>query len=632
MSQPSNYFSADDDPVSALSLDECRRRLHHDSLPTSEELQLLCRLGQIFIEAGEFEQALASLNRALRLKPDEAIAHYYRGQALEGIGGYDNAVLAYDQALASLSNPQTDLAARVWIHRGNALRILKRPQEALESYDQAIAIQPQSSQALSHRAVILAMLKRRGDALANSDRAIALHSDSYEVWNNHGIILLMAGRPQEALTCFDRSIDYHPNFDKSWNNRAIALSRIGREPDAIYSIERALHLCVRPHEPWCGSAWAFHGFLLMKSGQFKEAIASYEKAQTLHPNSYPAAFYKLICSILTGRIFSDVLRSDARPQLLHDVTIIGRSLRYRLIILFGAIGLLILGQRWLSTHSQNTWLQETTDTLIPTILSIGIVALIVTDLWRNKSKLDFVWATYFHSGILTYLRAVGIIAVTLTTFNVAGRIAPPFLLWGWANWVFGQPGNVILQPLLNLLESAAPSSPQIAHVVTPAQDLMVSITGAMVSITGAIALNFSWQITPNLGLLSTPPIRYAPLLILVFWLLLLLGIPFWARLEERIFRQGANTWKQIGIRSTQFGLVHLLAGIPILGGFVLIVPGFLFACRYKYVYDRHLQKYRDPMRAQEAGVRASTADHAIYNAILISIVVSTLLLAELSVS
>ncbi|HHP7245672.1 MAG TPA: tetratricopeptide repeat protein, partial [Elainellaceae cyanobacterium] len=209
MRHPSNYFSDDDDWMSDLSLDECRRLLRRDSLPTSEEIALLCRLGQILVEAGEFEQALASLNRALRLKPDEAIAHYYRGQALEGIGGYDNAVLSYDQALAALSNPQTDLAARIWMHRGNALRILRRSQEALESYDQAIAIQPQSSQALSHRAVILAMLKRRGDALASSDRAIALDSDSYEVWNNHGIILLMAGRPQEALTYFDRSIDYH---------------------------------------------------------------------------------------------------------------------------------------------------------------------------------------------------------------------------------------------------------------------------------------------------------------------------------------------------------------------------------------------------------------------------------------
>jgi hypothetical protein len=363
----------------------------------------------------------------------------------------------------------------------------------------------------------------------------------------------------------------------------------------------------------------------MKSGQFNTAIASYEKAQTFQPNSYPAAFYKLICLTLTGRILLVLLQSKARTDLLHDMTIIGRSLRYRLIILFGAIGLLILGQRWLNTYSQNTWLNETADTLIPTVLSIGIVALIVTDLWRNKSKLSFVWATYFHSGILTYLRAVGIIAATLTTFNIAARIAPPFLLWGWANWVFGQPGNVILQPLLKLLESAAPSLPQIASIEAPAQYWLGSIMAA-------IAPAFPWQITTHLGLLNNTLIRYTPLLILAFWLLLLLGIPFWARLEERIFRQGANTWKQICIRSTQFGLVHVLAGIPILGGFVLIVPGFLFACRYKYVYDRHLQKYRAPMRAQEAGVKASTADHAIYNAILISIVVSTLLLAEISSS
>ena len=128
------------------------------------------------------------------------------------------------------------------------------------------------------------------------------------------------------------------------------------------------------------------------------------------------------------------------------------------------------------------------------------------------------------------------------------------------------------------------------------------------------------------------PLAIAPFLswsdgyIIGFWLLLIFGIPFWARLEERIFRQGANTWQQIAVRSTQFGLVHLIVGIPILAGFVLIVPGFCFAWRYKFVHDRHWQRHQNSLLAQEAGVAASTADHAVYNAILVTLVTLTFVL------
>ena len=64
-------------------------------------------------------------------------------------------------------------------------------------------------------------------------------------------------------------------------------------------------------------------------------------------------------------------------------------------------------------------------------------------------------------------------------------------------------------------------------------------------------------------------------------------------------------------------------------GFVLAVPGVLVAWRYKYVHDRFLKKIEDDeLKAQEAGVAASTKDHAIYNAILISLLALLLLLGS----
>jgi tetratricopeptide (TPR) repeat protein len=624
MSQSQNYF-ADDEEFSSLSLDECRQRLQVDEGSNVIVHQLLRRIGHLLVVSGAYEEALSSLNRALKLKPDDAIAHVYRAQALEGIGSFSEAIAAYDRALASLSAPTSELAAAIWTARGNVWRTLKGYVQALESYDRALAIQPDLAYALSNRSVALAALKQYQQALIDSNRAIALQPNAYEVWNNHGIILLIAGRPSEALPPIDRALELQPHFDKAWNNRAIALSRLGREPEAIASLEQALHYCTHPCEPWYASAWVFRGYLLMKSGRFQEAIASLEKGQSYQPASYPAAFYKLICLVLSGQFLRKVVHAESRKRLCQDLGIVGRSLRYRLLIMVGLIGSLGIGQHLLQNYSQGTALESWASNLIPLVLSIGIVSIIAVDLWRNKSRLSFVWQTYFQSGFLTYIRATGIIAATLTTFELAARIAPPVLFWGWANWVFGQPGNVILQPLFNLLERAAQLSPIWAWIHSASQ------------LTGAITVNLPIvHFGLILAFLKAPTwfrpnqINYGVLFILGFWLLLLMGIPFWARLEERIFRQGANTWKQIFIRSVQFGLVHLLAGIPILGGFVLIVPGFLFACRYKYVHDRHLKHYRDPIQAQEAGVIASTADHAVYNAILITIVVSSLLWVEWS--
>ena len=125
-------------------------------------------------------------------------------------------------------------------------------------------------------------------------------------------------------------------------------------------------------------------------------------------------------------------------------------------------------------------------------------------------------------------------------------------------------------------------------------------------------------------------VSLATILTLLFWLALLVGVPFWANLEERIFRQGANTWQTIAIRSTQFGLIHLLAGIPLIGGFVLIVPGFLFACRYKYVRDRHYRRHQNSHQAEVAGVFASTADHAVYNAILMTLAIAAVLWEQMT--
>ena len=91
---------------------------------------------------GRSQDALASFDRALALKPDYAEALYNRGNALLALKRPEDALASYDRALTL----KPDYAEALY-NRGNALLALKRPEDALASYDRALALKPHDAEA-----------------------------------------------------------------------------------------------------------------------------------------------------------------------------------------------------------------------------------------------------------------------------------------------------------------------------------------------------------------------------------------------------------------------------------------------------------------------------------------------------
>jgi membrane protease YdiL (CAAX protease family) len=258
--------------------------------------------------------------------------------------------------------------------------------------------------------------------------------------------------------------------------------------------------------------------------------------------------------------------------------ILNTPLKYFILLLLTfAIVLVYGGHPWIEIIKQG----------FPLITSIAIFYLIIIDLWSRRTKINFVFKTYFKSGILAYLRACLIVVITIISGSIIYMYVPEFLKLGWGNLIFGNSGNLALQPIQTAYET-----------------------------------------TQKLNELQGNKFDYGWLFLLPVWMSFILMLPFWAETEEKIFRKGVHSWKKIAINSLIFGLIHLTMGIPICWALTLAIPGFLFACRYKYVYHRHLRKFHDEEKAQAAGVEASTADHAIYNAILITLSVAGMLLLK----
>jgi len=96
---------------------------------------------------------------------------------------------------------------------------LNRYQEAIEALDLAISRNPEPYIWWNGKGIALAKLKRYDEAIAMYDQALERCSDS-EVWYNKGISLMMLGRYGAAFGAFAIALEKNPEYPQAWNNKS----------------------------------------------------------------------------------------------------------------------------------------------------------------------------------------------------------------------------------------------------------------------------------------------------------------------------------------------------------------------------------------------------------------------------
>ena len=152
-------------------------------------------------------------------------------------GDYQAALDTYDNAIAL--NP--DAAEAHW-GRCYSLNQLSRHQEGLAACDRALALNPNDPNALWSKGTALQNLKQPAAALKLYNQAIAQKPDFAEAWNNKGTILMGLGRHNEAFKAYDKAVQLKPDLADAWVNRGAALWSNHRDKEAIDSIKQALKI------------------------------------------------------------------------------------------------------------------------------------------------------------------------------------------------------------------------------------------------------------------------------------------------------------------------------------------------------------------------------------------------------
>jgi tetratricopeptide (TPR) repeat protein len=225
-------------------------------------------------QQGRLADAESIYLTVLRHQPAHARAWHLLGVIALQSRRPEQAIQLIDKAIAL--NPDY---AEAYNNRGAALTELGRHEAALASYDRAVTLKPDYPQAHNNRGTALANLGRPEAAMASFDRAIELNPSHAEAYSNRGAALVALGRPEEALSFYDRAIAPRPDDAAAHNNRGAALVAVGRAKAALAGCDKAIGLKPDYAEPWHN-----RGNALRALGRTEDALSSYDRAIVLRPD------------------------------------------------------------------------------------------------------------------------------------------------------------------------------------------------------------------------------------------------------------------------------------------------------------------------------------------------------------
>ena len=187
-------------------------------------------LGTLLLARLDASGAMAPLQVAVRIEPDNPEPHNFLGAALERLGRAAEAMTQFQRALElrpDYINARFNLA--------NALAKSGKLDEAIENLRQVAAAYPDDrlakdrlARTLATRAGRLAARGELDEASAQYDEVVKIEPGDAGLRNEFGELLMRRGKFAEALEQFDKALSLNPSLEEARKNREQAQQQAGR--------------------------------------------------------------------------------------------------------------------------------------------------------------------------------------------------------------------------------------------------------------------------------------------------------------------------------------------------------------------------------------------------------------------
>lgn len=251
-------------------------------------------LGVIHHAAGQMDNAILLIRKAIEAGPDYFAPYVNLGNVLQATGQLDEAVAAFQEGLSL--NPGDPAAAT---NLSSVLNELGRHKEAVQAAQRALANDPVFAQAHTNLGNALQGLGRMDEAEASFRMALRLNPEDATAHYNLGSVLLDTGDPKEAVTHCERAVMLDPDAPEKHYNLGNAYQAAAQMEKAIESFRNVIQL-----DPSYVDAHSNLGAALHFLGRPEEAIRFFQKAVALEPDS-PDLHWNLSLALLKNGAYEE---------------------------------------------------------------------------------------------------------------------------------------------------------------------------------------------------------------------------------------------------------------------------------------------------------------------------------------
>jgi superkiller protein 3 len=229
------------------------------------------RLGILYYENNEFETAVQHYQKALTLRPDDAIQNENIGLAYEQWAHWEEAQRAYEQALRCAA--ETD--KHIYLNRLGVFHFNRQEYEpALDYYRKAIAQAPQSVY-YQNVALVYETLGQPQEAIEAYEQASTLAPDDWTLYNIIGNLRYRNGDFAGAIPVYQKAAALSPGVAYNHENLGLAYEKTGQFAQAEAAYEKALEAAFDNEKALYYNRL---GIFYYNQGQTEKAVDFYRQA------------------------------------------------------------------------------------------------------------------------------------------------------------------------------------------------------------------------------------------------------------------------------------------------------------------------------------------------------------------
>tara|TARA_B100000787_G_C16192681_1_gene298508 strand:+ start:1275 stop:3038 length:1764 start_codon:yes stop_codon:yes gene_type:complete len=264
---------------------------------TPEKIDLIIEL----YSSGQIQDALDSIKLLSEEFQSNPLLINISGACFNSLGQYENAIESYEKAIAI--NPDY---VDAHYNLGNIYRQIDQLDNAIECHQRVIDINPSHEEAQYNLGVSLFESGFLFEAIDHFEKALVINPKNIEAQINLGNIFVELDQTYEAIEQYEKILITNPKNALAYNSLGIIFHKIGQMNEAIEYFEKALEL----DQDYADTFYNL-GFTYQDLGQIDEAIRHYECATNI--NNHAMAYHSL--SHLKSYKPNDILISHL--QSLH---------------------------------------------------------------------------------------------------------------------------------------------------------------------------------------------------------------------------------------------------------------------------------------------------------------------------